>query len=76
MITLINCKVKLEALGIYMEQRGSGDLFSEQLSQVLNYLSWEYDFSSDTILIWVEDGTEIPDLSMFGEVGSYEPSAW
>lgn len=76
MITLINCKLKLEALGIYMEQIGSGALFTDALTQKMPYISWEYDFAQDMIKIWVEDGQEIPDLSEFGEVLSYEPSNW
>jgi hypothetical protein len=77
MITLINCKLKLEALGIYMERIGSGALFEQELvKKIPNYVSWEYDFAQDQIKIWVEDGTEIPDLSEFGEVLSYEPTSW
>lgn len=68
MIILINCKLKLEALGIFMEQRGSGALFEQELVKKLTYLSWEYDFMQDQIKIWVEEGTGIPDLSEFGEV--------
>lgn len=68
MITLINCRQKLEALGIYMEQSGSGELFGEKLSEKLVWMSWEYNSQSDTLTISVEEGTEIPDLSEFGEV--------
>lgn len=68
MITLINCKSKLEELGIFMERIGSGAVFEEKLVQKLTYLSWEYDFAQDKIIIWVEEGMEIPDLSEFGEV--------
>jgi hypothetical protein len=71
MIILINCKPHLEALGIYMERIGSGNLFEQELvKKIPNYISWEYDFAQDRIIIWIEDGTEIPDLSEFGEVGS------
>lgn len=76
MITLINCKLKLEALGIFMEQRGSGALFEEKLIEKLIYLSWEYDFAQDQIKIWVEEGTIIPDLSEFGEVVADEFTNW
>jgi hypothetical protein len=68
MITLINCKPYLEALGIYMEQTGSGELLSEKLSEKIAWLSWEYNFRDYTLYISVEEGTVIPDLSEFGEV--------
>lgn len=56
-----------------MEQIGSGALFTDELSRKIpNSLSWEYNFVQDQIKIWVENGTEIPDLSEFGEVFSYE----
>lgn len=77
MITLINCKLKLEALGIYMEQIGSGALFEQELvKKIPNYISWEYDFAKDRIIIWVEEGTEIPDMSDFGELVVDEPTNW
>lgn len=67
-ITLINCKQKLEAMGVFMELIGSGAIFSDILTRKIPYLSWEYDFALDKILIWVDDGMSIPDLSEFGEV--------
>jgi hypothetical protein len=68
MITIVNCKSYLEALGIYMEQTGAGELLAERLSAKLTYLSWEYYFRQEMLIIYVEEGTEIPDLSEFGEV--------
>ena len=67
-ITLINCKVKLEAIGIFMEQIGAGELLGEKLSGKIVWLSWGYNFPNDTLTIEVEEGTEIPDLSEFGEL--------
>lgn len=51
-----------------MEQMGAGELLAERLSAKLIYLSWEYYFRQETLIIYVEEGTEIPDLSEFGEV--------
>lgn len=77
MIALINCKLKLEALGIYMEQIGSGALFEQELiKKIPNYISWEYDFAKDQIKIWVEEGTEIPDMSDFGELVMDDTPTW
>jgi hypothetical protein len=74
-ITLGNCNVKLLVLGIDMNAIGSGALFTDQLTPILpNYESWEYDFEFDQLKIWVPDGTEIPDLSKFGEVLSIDSS--
>lgn len=57
-----------------MEQIGSGALFEQELvKKIPNYVSWEYDFAQDQIKIWVEDSTETPDLSEFGEVLPDEP---
>lgn len=67
-IILINCKLKLEALGIYMERIGSGALFEQELIKKVPYLSWEYDFEQDKIIVWADEETVIPDLSEFGEV--------
>jgi hypothetical protein len=51
-----------------MEQTGAGELLAERLSAKLTYLSWEYYFRQEMLIIYVEEGTEIPDLSEFGEV--------
>lgn len=73
LITLINCNAKLISLGIDMNAVGSGDLLENQLVSVIpSYQAWEYDFSQDQLKIWVLDGTEIPDLSIFGEVYSVD----
>lgn len=69
MITLINCKLKLEAIGIYMEQTGSGDLLTAKLSEKTSEWSWwQYDFQNDTLYMEFYEGVEIPDLSEFGEL--------
>jgi hypothetical protein len=60
--------VKLEAMGIYMEQPNSGNLLGEKLSEKIVWYSWDYNFPEDRLAISVEDGTEIPDLSEFGEL--------
>jgi hypothetical protein len=68
-IKLINCDVKLKAMGINMEDIGAYDRLCTELSTRLSYLCVEYDFPPlDYILIDVEEGTEIPDLSDFGEL--------
>lgn len=67
-IKLINCKPKLEAMGIYMEQTGSGDLLYQRLSEKVLVLAWEYNFQEDMLIVEVEEGTVIPDMSEFGEL--------
>lgn len=76
-IKLINCDVKLKAMGINMEDIGSYDRLGIELSKRMAYLWMEYDFPPlDYMLIDVEEGTEIPDLSEFGEVDSIESANW
>lgn len=68
-ITLINCDVKLKAMGIDMQAIGSFDALQVQLSTRLSYTGLEYNFPPmDCVYIDVEDGTEVPYLSDFGEV--------
>lgn len=68
-IILINCKSYLLAIGIDMELRGSGELFTEKLTEKLpDYQGWEYNFSEEKLIIWINEGTEIPDMSEFGEL--------
>jgi hypothetical protein len=71
MIRIINCKMSLEAMGIYMEQIGSGAMLGEKLTEKVPYLSWEYNFPRDELYISVDEGIEIPNLSEFGEVVDY-----
>jgi hypothetical protein len=68
MITLINCKAKLEVMGIYMEQTGSGAILGEKLSERLVWTWWGYYFEDERLEIGIEDGTEIPNMSDFGEL--------
>jgi hypothetical protein len=68
-IKLINCDVKLKIMGINMEDIGSYDRLCVEMAKRLPFVGLEYDFPPlDFILIDVEEGTEIPDLSDFGEV--------
>jgi hypothetical protein len=75
-ITLINCRVYLEALGIYMERMGSGELLSEKLSERVIWMSWGYNTPEDTLTISVEDGTEVSSLSEFGEVSQNDSNSF
>lgn len=68
MIILVNCKSKLEALGINMEAIGSGEILSNSLINKLPFVTWDYSFMDDKMTIYVEDAVFIPDLSEFGEV--------
>lgn len=63
-ITLINCKVKLEAMGIDMET--SPELLSEKINEKITYLSWNYSVMEDILIITAEE--ELPDMSEFGDV--------
>lgn len=68
-IKLINCDAKLKAMGINMEDVGAYDHLCVELSKKLIFTCVEYDFPPlDYILIDIEEGTEIPNLSDFGEV--------
>lgn len=67
-IKLINCNSHLLASGIDMSVIGADALLVEKLSSKFAILAWEYDFTPDTLLIDVEDGTIIPDMSDIGEV--------
>lgn len=68
-ITLINCNSKLLILGIDMNAIGSFDKLWLEISNRLPFNGLEYDFPPiDQIIINVDDGTTIPDLSDFGEV--------
>lgn len=68
-ITLINCNVRLLALGIDMQAIGSGNLMNDVVSAKLpNYQSWGYDYITDTVTITVPDDSVIPDMSDLGEV--------
>lgn len=61
--------MKLKVMGINMEDIGAYDRLCVELAKRLSYLCVEYDFPPlDYILIDVEEGTEIPNLSDFGEV--------
>jgi hypothetical protein len=76
-IKLINCDSRLKAIGINMEDIGSYDRLGIELAKRMAYLWMEYDFPPlDYMLIDVEEGTEIPDLSEFGEVDSVESANW
>jgi hypothetical protein len=76
-IKLINCDARLKAIGINMEDIGSYDRLGIELEKRISYLWMEYDFPPlDYMLIDVEEGTEIPDLSEFGEVDSIESANW
>lgn len=72
-IKLINCDVNLKGnFGIDMQAIGSFDQLCTQLSAKLPFLNVEYDYPPlDYILIEVQDGIIVPDLSMFGEVQPY-----
>lgn len=60
-----------------MEHIGSGALFEQELiKKIPNYVSWEYDFAEDQIKIWIEEGTEIPDMSDLGELAEDEFVNW
>lgn len=67
-ITLINCGDKISTLGIDINAIGGWDQLRNQLNAKISLLSSGYDIDSQTITIEVEDGSLIPDLSMFGEV--------
>lgn len=67
-ITLINCKAKLEALGIHMGQVGAWDKLRDTLSTKVPILSAEYSHADQTIVIWVDDATVVPDMSDLGEL--------
>jgi hypothetical protein len=68
MITLLNCKPHIEALGIDMQQTGSNELLGEKISEKVTWLSWEYNMRDYILYITVEDGIEVPDLSELGEI--------
>lgn len=72
-IKIINCDVNLKTnFGIDMQAIGSYNRLCEDMSAKLPLLNLEYDYPPlDYILLEVEDGITIPDLSMFGEVQLY-----
>lgn len=73
-ITITNCDVNLKAnFGIDMQAIGSYDRLCAEMANRITYLGLEYDYPpSDYILLDVEDGMAIPDLSPFGEVQPYD----
>lgn len=67
-ITLINCSPKLALKGIYMEEVGAFDKLYDQIYTKLPFTGLEFDFSTDSIKITVDNDTPVVDLSDFGEV--------
>lgn len=56
-------------MGIDMDAIGSYERLCAELTKRLSYLCVEYNFPPvDCLLIDVDDGMDIPDLSDFGEV--------
>lgn len=77
-VKLINCDVNLKSnFGIDMQDRGSYDKLCAEMSKKTPYMGLEYDFPPlDYILLDMEDGMEIPNLTGFGEVESVESFNW
>lgn len=68
-VKLINCNDRLLAMGIDMQAIGAYEQLCTELSGCLSFMYVEYNFPpADYLLIGVEDGYEVPDLSAFGEV--------
>lgn len=77
-IKLINCDANLKLnFGIDMQDIGAYDRLCLEINKKVVYSGVEYDFPpADYMLIDVEDDTEIPDLSEFGEVESIDTITW
>lgn len=67
-IKLINCDIKLKEIGIDMVAVGSGSKLNVELDKITTYLSWDYVHAEDSLEIYLEDGSETPDLSRFGTI--------
>jgi hypothetical protein len=75
-IKLIDCNARLLALRIDMNDVGSYEILCNFLKLRMPFIGVEYDFPPlDYILIDVDEGTIIPDLSDLGEVIPYDSSA-
>lgn len=72
-IKLINCNSKLLAQGIDLSKSENVAL-NNSLITMMPVIQWNYMFDTDSLLIEVQDGTTIPDLSSFGEVVPYDNS--
>jgi hypothetical protein len=67
-VTIINCTPKLEAMGIFMGERGSYGQLCTAVSEVVTFDNLEYWYQEEMIKLFLPSDTEVPDLSAFGEV--------
>lgn len=68
-IKLVNCNAKLLELGIDMQAIGSGnELDARIVEKIPTYKVWEYNYTTNTLILTVADETLVPDLSELGVV--------
>jgi hypothetical protein len=67
-LTLINCKERLEAMDIYLEN-GENDKPTNKLLEKLTIYAWSYAVAEDMLSVEVPADIEFtPNMSEFGEL--------
>lgn len=63
------CEEKLSLLGIHMMTLDSGSKLNKELAKVNpTFIGWDYVHADDSLTVYFEEGSEVPDLSRFGRV--------